>query len=276
MRPDQEGPGRSARWPARPASRTLQSDGSGRPSGYSHTVRRRSSCRAIRCSLTRSATSSAFICRHQNRALVLSVDEKSQIQALDREQPVLPMMPGMPERRTHSYIRYGTTSLFAALDIASGFVIGKCYKRHRATEFLDFLKQIDAQVPPNLDVQSWPPHNLPPERLQDSHERPPKSSQSRDLEQSTSASIFDVEPIGPSVSGCRTQLLAPSWRMRDCDRYASACVVVVSAKALSRMKSFCACCTGRSEKEKSTLSSSLSCRTWCQEGTTKMSRLPIR
>src|SRR5471032_830354 len=63
-----------------------------------------------------------------NRALVLSVDEKSQIQALDREQPVLPMMPGIPERRTHSYVRHGTTSLFAALDTASGFVIGKCYK----------------------------------------------------------------------------------------------------------------------------------------------------
>jgi transposase len=87
-----------------------------------------------------------------NRALVLSVDEKSQIQALDREQPVLPMMPGMPERRTHAYVRHGTTSLFAALDVASGFVIGKCYKRHRATEFLDFLKQIDTQVPHDLDV----------------------------------------------------------------------------------------------------------------------------
>ena len=87
-----------------------------------------------------------------NRALVLSVDEKSQIQALDREQPVLPMMPGVPERRTHSYVRHGTTSLFAALDVASGFVIGKCYKRHRAAEFLDFLKQIDAQVAEGLDV----------------------------------------------------------------------------------------------------------------------------
>jgi transposase len=87
-----------------------------------------------------------------NRALVLSVDEKSQIQALDREQPVLPMMPGVPERRTHSYVRHCTTSLFAALDIASGFVIGKCYKRHRATEFLDFLKQIDARVPEGLDI----------------------------------------------------------------------------------------------------------------------------
>jgi hypothetical protein len=59
--------------------------------------------------------------------------------ALDREQPVLPMMPGVPERRTHSYVRHGTTSLFAALDVASGFVIGKCYKRHRAVEFLKFL-----------------------------------------------------------------------------------------------------------------------------------------
>jgi len=87
-----------------------------------------------------------------NRALVLSVDEKSQIQALDREQPVLPMMPGIPERRTHSYVRHGTTSLFAALDTASGFVIGKCYKRHRAAEFLDFLKQIDVGVPEGLDV----------------------------------------------------------------------------------------------------------------------------
>ena len=62
-----------------------------------------------------------------NRAVVLSVDEKSQIQALDREQPVLPMMLGVPERRTHGYVRHGTTTLFAALDVASGFIIGKCY-----------------------------------------------------------------------------------------------------------------------------------------------------
>src|SRR4029078_8793832 len=87
-----------------------------------------------------------------NRALVLSVDEKSQIQELDREQPVLPMMPGIPERRTHSYVRHGTTSLFAALDVASGFVIGKCYKRHRSSEFLNFLKEIDGQVPKRLDI----------------------------------------------------------------------------------------------------------------------------
>ena len=70
-----------------------------------------------------------------DRALVLCVDEKSQIQALDRTQPVLPMLPGMPERRTHDYKRHGTTSLFAALDVATGFVIGKCYRRHRARSF---------------------------------------------------------------------------------------------------------------------------------------------
>ena len=80
-----------------------------------------------------------------DRALVLCVDEKSQIQALDRTQPVLPMLPGMPERRTHDYKRHGTTSLFAALDVATGRVIGKCYRRHRAREFLDFLKEIDGR-----------------------------------------------------------------------------------------------------------------------------------
>ena len=87
-----------------------------------------------------------------DRALVLCVDEKSQIQALDRTQPVLPMLPGMPERRTHDYKRHGTTSLFAALDVATGRVIGKCYRRHRAREFLDFLKEIDRRVPERLDV----------------------------------------------------------------------------------------------------------------------------
>ena len=87
-----------------------------------------------------------------DRALVLCVDEKSQIQALDRTQPVLPMLPGMPERRTHDYKRHGTTSLFAALDVATGSVIGKCYRRHRAREFLDFLKEIDRRVPDELDI----------------------------------------------------------------------------------------------------------------------------
>jgi transposase len=86
------------------------------------------------------------------RALVLCVDEKSQIQALDRSAPVLPMMPGMPERRTHDYVRSGTTTLFAALDVASGQVIGSLHRRHRAVEFKKFLAKIDAEVPADLDV----------------------------------------------------------------------------------------------------------------------------
>jgi len=85
-------------------------------------------------------------------AIVLCVDEKSQIQALDRSQPLLPMRPGQIARRTHDYTRHGTTSLFAALDIATGHVIGKCYPRHRATEFRKFLDEIEAGVPADLDV----------------------------------------------------------------------------------------------------------------------------
>jgi transposase len=85
-------------------------------------------------------------------AIVLCVDEKSQIQALDRSQPMLPMRPGQPARRSHDYKRHGTTSLFAALDIATGRVIGKCYGRHRAVEFRKFLDEIEAAVPTDLDV----------------------------------------------------------------------------------------------------------------------------
>ena len=87
-----------------------------------------------------------------DRALVLCVDEKSQIQALDRTQPLLPMRPGQPERRSHDYTRHGTTTLFAALDIASGAVIGRCLPRHRAREFLTFLHTIESNVPADLDV----------------------------------------------------------------------------------------------------------------------------
>lgn len=86
------------------------------------------------------------------RAVVLCVDEKSQMQALDRSQPVLPMMPGMPERRTHDYARHGTTSLFAAFNIADGTVITELHRRHRATEFKKFLTSIDKTVPAELDV----------------------------------------------------------------------------------------------------------------------------
>ena len=86
------------------------------------------------------------------KAVVLCVDEKSQIQALDRSQPVLPMMPGMPERRTHDYARHGITSLFAAFNVADGTVIGELHRQHRATEFKKFLATIDQRVPPGLDV----------------------------------------------------------------------------------------------------------------------------
>jgi transposase len=85
-------------------------------------------------------------------ALVLCVDEKSQIQALDRSQPVLPMRPGQIERRSHDYTRHGVTSLFAALDIATGRIIGKCYRRHRSQEFRRFLDEIEAVVPRDLDI----------------------------------------------------------------------------------------------------------------------------
>jgi transposase len=86
------------------------------------------------------------------RALVLSVDEKSQIQALDRTQPVLPMRPGQAERRTHDYRRHGTTSLFAALDVATGQVIGETHRRHRSVEFRSFLQRIDTEVPEDLEI----------------------------------------------------------------------------------------------------------------------------
>jgi transposase len=86
------------------------------------------------------------------RAVVLCVDEKSQIQALDRTQPLLPMRPGQPERRSHDYTRYGTLSLFAALETATGRVVGRCFARHRAREFRAFLNTVEANVPDDLDV----------------------------------------------------------------------------------------------------------------------------
>jgi transposase len=85
-------------------------------------------------------------------AIVLCVDEKSQCQALARSQPTFPMMPGMPEKRTHDYVRHGTTSLFAAFNTADGTVISSLHRRHRTIEFKKFLAKIDAQVPAHLDV----------------------------------------------------------------------------------------------------------------------------
>jgi transposase len=86
------------------------------------------------------------------RAVVLCVDEKSQIQALDRTAPILPMLPGVPERATHDYKRAGTSSLYAALDITTGKVIGRLHSRHRAIEFKQFLATLDREVPAELDV----------------------------------------------------------------------------------------------------------------------------
>jgi transposase len=99
-------------------------------------------------------------------AMVLCVDEKSQVQALDRTQPILPLRPGLPEQRTHDYERHGTTSLFAALDIATGKVIGKCHRRHRHQEFLKFMERVDAALPPeagevHLVLDNYGTHKTP-------------------------------------------------------------------------------------------------------------------
>lgn len=99
------------------------------------------------------------------RALVLCVDEKSQVQALDRTRPILPLRPGVPARQTHDYLRYGTTSLFAALDVATGKVIGSCHRRHRHQEFLRFLDRIEEAVPTHLDIHlimdNYGTHKMP-------------------------------------------------------------------------------------------------------------------
>ena len=101
-----------------------------------------------------------------DRALVLCVDEKSQIQALDRTAPLLPLRPGLPERRTHDYKRHGTTTLFAAFDILSGKVIGQCLARHRGKEFVRFLNQLEQAVPADLEVHlimdNYSVHKSPP------------------------------------------------------------------------------------------------------------------
>lgn len=99
------------------------------------------------------------------RALVLCVDEKGQIQALDRTRPILPLRPGVPERQSHDYIRNGTTSLFAALDVATGKVMASFHQRQRHQEFLRFLEQVDAAVPEGLDIHlimdNYGTHKMP-------------------------------------------------------------------------------------------------------------------
>ncbi|MGX4690711.1 IS630 family transposase [Streptomyces sp. JNUCC 63] len=105
-----------------------------------------------RSSSTRSSNVVGLYHNPPEKGVVLCVEEKAQIQALDRSQPVLPMMPGMPERRTHDYLRHGITSLFAAFNIADGTVIGELHRRHRVVEFKKFLTAIDKAVPAGLDV----------------------------------------------------------------------------------------------------------------------------
>jgi transposase len=101
-----------------------------------------------------------------DKALVLSVDEKSQIQALDRTAPLLPLRPGIPARQSHDYKRHGTTTLFAALSLLDGKVIGECLPRHRSREFIRFLNKIDQETPAELDlhliVDNYSTHKSPP------------------------------------------------------------------------------------------------------------------
>src|SRR5579872_2587718 len=87
-----------------------------------------------------------------DRAIVLCVDEKSQVQALNRTQPILPLAPGVPTRQSHDYERHGVTSLFAALNVATGEAISKCHRRHRHQDFLKFLMEIDAVIPAEIEV----------------------------------------------------------------------------------------------------------------------------
>jgi transposase len=99
-------------------------------------------------------------------SIVFCVDEKSQIQALERTQPILPMLPGVPERQTHDYYRHGTATLFAALNVASGKVIGKCNKTHKAEDYVNFLKLLDKRAPKekvlHVIVDNYSSHKAPP------------------------------------------------------------------------------------------------------------------
>src|SRR6266567_509162 len=138
--------GAAGRWPRPQVFRSRACIASGEPSACNRTGSRPSSSPPTRCLSRRCVTSQG------STSLVLCVDEKSQIQALDRSQPLLPMRPGQVERRTHDYKRHGTTTLFAALDIKVGKVIAKCMPRHRASEFRKFLDEIEKNVPRDLDI----------------------------------------------------------------------------------------------------------------------------
>ena len=138
--------------------------GFGKPLDCSLTVSAILSCPQTRSLLRKSETSLDSTSIHRTKRW-LCVDEKSEIQALDRTQPRLPMVLGYLEGVTHDYVRNGTTMLFAALDIANGQVLTACKKRHRHQEYLQFLKQVDASVPPDmathLVVDNYATHKHP-------------------------------------------------------------------------------------------------------------------
>ena len=149
--------GRPARWPGRAAFRRPRSGASGMPSGCSRTVRGPSGSSAIPISRTGSATSWARTCRRRTGRWCFASTKRARIRALDRTQPMLPLRPGIPERRTRDYKRNGTTPPFAAPDIATGFVIGKYCRRHRSEEFPDLPEGRSAPASPRAwtSTSSW-------------------------------------------------------------------------------------------------------------------------
>ena len=139
-------------WPPKPASPRPAFIASCRRSGCSPIAAPASSCRPIRSSSRSCATSSGCTSNPPDKALVLCLDEKSQIQALERTQPLLPLGFGYVEGVTHDDLRHGTTTLFAALDLLDGTVLAQCRPRHRHQEFLGFLRVIDQAVPSDLEI----------------------------------------------------------------------------------------------------------------------------
>jgi hypothetical protein len=144
--------GRRARWPARRGCLNPRSHGSGGPSGSSPPLVDSFKLSPDPLFIDKVRDVVGLYLNPPDAAVVLCVDEKSQIQALDRTAPILPLIPGTPQRRTHDYKRNGTTNLYAALDVASGKVIADLTPRHRAEEFRRFLNLIDHSVPEGLDV----------------------------------------------------------------------------------------------------------------------------
>ena len=144
--------GRARRWPSAPGCRSPRSGGSGRRSSSSRTAARTFKLSNDPLFVEKVYDVVGLYLNPPEAAVVLCVDEKSQVQALARTQPAFPMMPGMPEKRTHDYVRHGTTSLFAAFNTADGTVISALHRRHRTIEFRKFLAKIDAEVPDDLDV----------------------------------------------------------------------------------------------------------------------------